>query len=130
MENRSIKVKTLSVPEEDIRSLIFTIRGVQVMIDSDLASIYGVDPKRLNEQVKRNGVRFPETFRFQLTQTELDELITIAHQSNLRSHIATSRGHGGRRYLPYVFTEQGWFAFSRFDSEALEMFKRLGGNKQ
>jgi phage regulator Rha-like protein len=87
--------------------MIFTIRGVQVMVDSDLAAIYGVESKRLNEQVKRNIERFPESFRFQLLQEELDELVTNSDRFNLRSQIATSSGHGGRRYLPYVFTEQG-----------------------
>jgi hypothetical protein len=82
---------------QDIRSMIFTVRGMQVMLDSDLAKVYGVDSKRLNEQVKRNNERFPIEFRFQLTKEESD---------NLRSHFATS-SWGGRRYLPYVFTEQG-----------------------
>ncbi|KAB1065077.1 ORF6N domain-containing protein [Salibacter halophilus] len=81
-----------------IQDRIFTIRGMQVMIDSDLAEMYQVELKRLNEQVKRNEDRFPEHFRFQLTAEEYD---------SLKSQIATSSGHGGRRYLPYVFTEQG-----------------------
>ena len=70
---------------------------MQVMLDKDLAEIYGVELKRLNEQVKRNIERFPESFRFQLTKNEFE---------NLRSQIATSNW-GGRRYPPYVFTEQG-----------------------
>ena len=81
-----------------IQDRIFTIRGMQVMIDSDLAKMYQVELKRLNEQVKRNEDRFPEHFSFQLTVEEYD---------SLKSQIATSSGHGGRRYLPYVFTEQG-----------------------
>ena len=69
------------------------------MLDSDLAEIYGVETKRLNEQVKRNIDRFPEDFMFQLSKEEYD---------TLRSQIATSkRGKGGRRYLPYVFPEHG-----------------------
>lgn len=85
----------------EIKDCIYTIRGKQVMLDSDLAKIYGVETKRLNEQVKRNIERFPEDFRFQLTQEELNII-------NLRSQNATSKEiHGGRRYLPYVFTEQG-----------------------
>jgi len=69
------------------------------MLDSDLAAIYGVLPKRLNEQVKRNKNRFPPDFLFQLTPTEVDAL---------RSHSATSKpGRGGRRYQPYAFTEHG-----------------------
>ncbi len=80
-----------------IRSKIYTIRSVQVMLDSDLAELYGVETKRLNEQVKRNIDRFPSEFCFQLSKEELE---------NLRSHFATS-SWGGRRYYPYAFTEQG-----------------------
>jgi len=83
---------------DSIRSRIFVVRGQQAMLDRDLAQLYGVEVKRLTEQVKRNIERFPENFRFQLTQEEV---------GNLRSQIATSSGHGGSRYLPYVFTEQG-----------------------
>lgn len=87
--------------EQKINDKIYTIRCVQVMLDSDLAEIYGVESKRLNEQVKRNLLRFPEAFRFQLTEEEFE---------GLRSQIATlkslRRGQH-RKYLPYVFTEQG-----------------------
>ena len=84
---------------EDIRNMIYTIRGQQVMLDSDLARLYQVETKHLNERVKRNKMRFPETFCFQLTREESD---------HLRSQFATSsEGHGGRRYHPYVFTEPG-----------------------
>lgn len=97
--------------EETLRSLIYTVRGVQVMLDSDLAELYGVESRRLNEQVKRNIERFPESFRFQLTQAEYDSLrsqfATLEATPDLRSQSATSSGHGGRRYLPYAFTEQG-----------------------
>ncbi len=83
----------------DIQSKIYTIRNQQVMLDSDLALMYQVETKRLNERVKRNLARFPESFCFQLSKDEYD---------NLRSQIATSsEEYGGRRYLPYVFTEQG-----------------------
>ncbi|MGD9202496.1 MAG: ORF6N domain-containing protein [Chitinispirillia bacterium] len=85
------------VPPEDIKDLILYIRGKAVMLDSDLAKLYQVETKRLNEAVKRNIRRFPEDFMFQLTKDEYQ---------NLRSQIATSR-HGGRRYTPNVFTEQG-----------------------
>ncbi|NOX17420.1 MAG: ORF6N domain-containing protein [Chlorobi bacterium] len=81
-----------------IKEKIHSIRNKQVMLDSDLAELYGVEPKRLNEQVRRNIERFPKEFRFQLTKEE---------HENLKSQIATSSSHGGRRYLPYVFTEQG-----------------------
>jgi len=100
--------------EQSIQNKIFTIRGIQVMLDEDLAKLYQVESKRLNEQVKRNINRFPESFRFQLTQKEYEYIkslrsqnVTLEDDYNLRSQIATSKQQGGRRYLPYVFTEQG-----------------------
>jgi hypothetical protein len=81
-----------------IEQRIYTIRGVRIILDSDLAALYGVHTKRLNEQYRRNRKRFPEDFAFQLTAGEAD---------SLRSQIATSRSHGGRRYRPYAFTEHG-----------------------
>jgi hypothetical protein len=81
-----------------IEQRIYTIRGVRVILDLDLAALYGVPTKRLNEQYRRNRKRFPEDFAFQLTSGEAD---------SLRSQIATSRSHGGRRYRPYAFTEHG-----------------------
>ena len=84
---------------EKITDKIYTIRGLQVMIDSELAELYGVETKVFNQAVKRNIERFPENFRFQLSDGEY---------KNLTSQIVTSSSaHGGRRYLPYVFTEQG-----------------------
>jgi len=91
--------KQLPIPAERIEKAIFLIRGHKVMLDADLAELYGVTTKRLNEQVRRNLSRFPADFMFQLDGQEA---------SALRSQIATSKeGRGGRRYLPYVFTEQG-----------------------
>jgi hypothetical protein len=87
-----------------LESAIYLIRGQRVMFDSDLAAIYGVTTKRLNEQVRRNISRFPEDFAFQLTAEEL---------TNLRSQIATSSFHGGRRYRPWVFTEHGAIMLGR-----------------
>ncbi len=84
--------------EMNIHHLIYTIRGQQVMLDSDLAMLYQVDTKVFNQAVKRNIERFPEKFRFQLTKEEY---------VSLRSQFVTSKGKGGRRYMPYVFTEQG-----------------------
>ena len=82
-----------------IQNLIYEIRGYKVMLDSDLAALYGVQAYRLNEAVKRNIKRFPENFMFQLTKDEYLGLISqIAISKNTR---------GGRRFLPYVFTEQG-----------------------
>lgn len=94
---------------EAIRNCVYIIRGQQVMLDYDLAAVYGYEVKRLNEQVKRNISRFPEDFLFQLTQDEYDFVksqIVTSSQENLKSQIATS-SWGGKRKLPYAFTEQG-----------------------
>ncbi len=85
------------VSQEAVEGKIFMIRGYRVMLDKDLAMLYGVSTKRLNEQVRRNIKRFPGDFMFQLANKEV---------MNLRSQFATS-SWGGKRYLPYVFTEQG-----------------------
>ena len=88
-----------TISTKEIRNLIYSIRGKQVMLDSDLASLYQVETKNLNKAVKRNIERFPVSFCFQLTEEEVE---------NLRFQIGTSSlSYGGRRYLPYVFTEQG-----------------------
>lgn len=96
---------------EDIRKRIYAIHNKQVMFDSDLAAFYGVETKRLDEQVKRNIERFPEEFCFRLTKTEFDSLrsqnATSKNDTTLRLQNATSSKRGGRRYQPYVFTEQG-----------------------
>ena len=84
--------------ETDLRSLVYVIRGQQVMLDSDLAALYQVETKVFNQAVSRNIERFPENFRFQLTAEEY---------ASLRSQFVTSNGRGGRRYLPHAFTEQG-----------------------
>ena len=88
-----------------VEDKIFMIRGKQVMLDHDLAELYGVETKRVNEQVKRNADRFPKEFCFQITRDEAE---------TVKSQIATSRNisffsgqGGGRRKLPYAFTEQG-----------------------
>jgi len=116
---------------QQIQNRIIAIRGEQVMIDSDLAEMYGVETKNLNRAVSRNKERFPEKFRFQLTRKEFDKLkkslrfqfgtskndnkflksqsvILEKEEKVLRSQFETSSlEHGGRRYLPYAFTEQG-----------------------
>ena len=98
------KVELVIADDIKIQNLIYNVRGKQVMLDSDLAMLYQVETKRLNEAVKRNILRFPESFRFQLTNEEFEFL---------RSQFATSKPdemieeRGGRRYMPYVFTEQG-----------------------
>jgi len=94
------------VPVEVIERRILLIRGHKVMLDSQLAELYEVPTKRLNEAVKRNRRRFPEDFMFRLTTEEAKSLTSQIAISSLRSQIATS-SYGGRRYLPYVFTEQG-----------------------
>ena len=85
------------IPDEYITSKIYLIRNTKVMLDEDLAELYDVETRRLNEQVKRNIDRFPSDFMFQLTVEEFE---------NLKSQFATS-SWGGRRKLPYAFTEQG-----------------------
>ena len=103
--NNNIQEPHTETTQFDIKSMIYVVRNQQVMIDSDLAMLYQVETKRLNEAVKRNIARFPIEFRFQLTEKEFE---------SLRSQFATSNNReiedgkkGGRRYLPYVFTEQG-----------------------
>lgn len=94
------KKQTLAILSDDIVvNKIYVIRNQKVMLDSDLAELYGVETKRLNEQIRRNLDRFPEDFMFQLTEMEWE---------SLRSQIVTSKiGRGGRTYLPNVFTEHG-----------------------
>jgi len=106
--------KKLIASVEQIESRIFLIRGQKVMLDQDLAELYGVETKRFNEQVRRNSERFPEDFMFQLTAEEFANLRSQFDTSSLRSQIATSNnpvgtpaGRGGRRHLPYAFTEHG-----------------------
>jgi len=92
--------KVQIVKSETIQNKIYTVRGHQIMLDEDLAYLYGVQTKVLNQAVKRNEARFPEEFRFQLTQSEFE---------SLRSQFVTLKSGRGqhRKYLPYAFTEQG-----------------------
>lgn len=90
--------KDLIISQKEIENRIFLVRGVQVMLDNDLAKIYQVETRALNQAIKRNIERFPNDFMFQLTQSEWE---------NLKSHFVTSSQHGGRRTLPFAFTEQG-----------------------
>ena len=121
--------------QTNIESLIFTVRGQQVMLDFHLAAIYQVETKRLNEQVKRNIKRFPEAFMFQLSSGEWESLqsqiATTTKPGNLQSQNATAK----RRTLPYVFSEQGvsmkkdlgnkCFAFSRMDDLLADVQTKL-----
>lgn len=86
------------VPVVAVERSILVLRGQRVLLDVDLARLYGVPTKAFNQAVKRNKTRFPNDFRFQLTTEEADDL---------RSQSVTSSQHGGRRYLPWVFTQEG-----------------------
>jgi hypothetical protein len=92
------KSTELILPADKIESRIFNIRGLQVMLDRDLAELYGVEVKRLNEQVKRNFERFPENFRFQLSDNEFYELVAICDRFETLKHSSTN---------PHAFTEAG-----------------------
>jgi len=93
-----MKTRHTSLEMEPVESLIHLIRGQHVILDADLARVYGVPTKRLNEAVKRTLERFPSDFAFLLKPQEV---------ASLRSQIATSKGRGGRRYIPRAFTEFG-----------------------
>jgi hypothetical protein len=95
-----LAAQTNTAHTDHILSRILVLRGVRVILDADLAMLYGVTTKRLNEQVKRNAPKFPDDFCFKLTAEEL---------TSLRSHFATSKipGRGGRRVFPNAFTEYG-----------------------
>ena len=97
-----MSIETQLILVDQIEPLIHEIRGQRVMLDHDLAALYGVPTKRLNEQVRRNIARFPEDFMFRLTDAESEAL---------RSQIATLKTGRGqhRKYLPYAFTEHGAF---------------------
>ena len=97
-QKKSAAIIPITPVTQDIKSLIYIVRGQQVMLDSDLAILYQVETKVFNQAVSRNIERFPESFRFQLTKEEYD---------SLRSQFVISNGRGGRKYRPYVFTEQG-----------------------
>lgn len=102
------------IADEIILSKIYLIRGQKVMLDRDLAELYDVETKRLNEQVKRNMARFPEHFMFQLTSEEFE---------TLRSQNATLSGRSHATYLPYAFTEHGVLMLSNVlkSGRAIEM---------
>jgi|SRR5690554_2758700 len=122
------------IQKEDIQNKIFTIRGLQVMLDSDLAPLYDTETKFVNRAVKRNPKRFPESFVFQLTDTEWEDL---------KYQLGTSSTHGGRRTFPHVFTEQGVAmlssvlntdtaieASSQMDSLVSEILNKLNKNDE
>lgn len=93
----------ISLPVEVIKGKIYLMRGQRVLLDSDLAEMYGVEPKVLNQAVKRNIARFPQDFMFQLNEAENADWISLRSQN-----VTLKKGRGThRKYLPYVFTEQG-----------------------
>ena len=125
MEEEKIEIKE-RLTYDEIKNLIYTVRGKQVMLDSDVAMLYNYETKKINQTVKRNKDRFPENFCFQLTENEfqglrsqfvtskIDSKDNETERSILRSQFVTlkqsleiNESRGGRRYLPYVFTEQG-----------------------
>src|SRR4030095_391854 len=109
----------LALKPENLAQLVFFIRGEKVMLDADLAKLYGVSTKALNQALRRNRERFPEDFVFQLTADEFAALRsqsvtssakephTQALRSNWSQFVTSSRKHRGARYRPYAFTEQG-----------------------
>ena len=103
-ENNARTISENISPLEDIRAKIYVIRGVQVMLDSDLAAIYGYETKNFNRQVRNNKDRFPTDLMFQLTK---DEVAFISRCNNFTTIMQTTGMKGGRVYLPYAFTEQG-----------------------
>lgn len=102
-----------TIDKQNLQDKIYTIRGLQVMLDKDLADLYNVETKNLNRAVNRNIERFPQSFRFQLTQEEYENLRfqfgTLSSKDSLRFQFGTLENARGkhRKYLPYVFTEQG-----------------------
>jgi hypothetical protein len=141
-----MKNELANISQNEIENRIFTVRGIQVMLDFHIAALYQVETKRLNEQVKRNKQRFPERFMFQLNKNEWNSLQSqiATTDNNLQSQIATAK----RRSLPYVFTEQGvamlsavlnsetaimasivimdaFFSMRKFLLENVSVFKRL-----
>ena len=105
MEENKLSIPS-QVYNQEIKNLIYTIRGKQVMIDSDVAMLYQYETKNINKAVKRNIERFPEDFCFQLTESEL-QILRFQFGTSNQSEKINYETRGGRRYLPYVFTEQG-----------------------
>lgn len=104
------------ITPKQIEKMIYIIRGQKVMLDSDLANLYGVLTKNFNKAVKRNIDRFPSDFMFQLTKDEFEIL-------RFQFGTSSKKGHGGRRYIPYVFTEPGVAMLSSVlnSSEAIQV---------
>jgi hypothetical protein len=114
-EERFMEDNKVILTVESIRNCVYMIRGQQVMLDSDLADIYGYEVKRLNEQVKRNINRFPEDFMFQLTREEVD--LVKSQNATSRNDSFFEGQDGGRRKMPYAFTEQGIYKGQKFEAD-------------
>ncbi len=97
----------ITVLAKRVESRIFLMRGRKVILDSDLALLYGVAVKRLNEQVKRNAERFPDDFIFRITDEDLRSQIATSKSVNGNDKMRRASGRGGRRYRPFAFTEHG-----------------------
>ena len=97
------KNELVLLSEENIKNMIYEIRGQKVMLDFDLASIYGYETKRFNEQVKNNINKFPEDFMYKIVKEEFD----ILQRSKIFTSEIWAQGKGGRSHLPYAFTEKG-----------------------
>ena len=111
------------ITETELQKKILTIRGIQVMLDSDLAELYNVETKVFNQAVKRNIARFPEKYRFQLTSEEFDHLrsqIVISSDNSLRSQIVTLKKGASLKDLG-----KKWFAFSKMNKNSLEFLDKL-----
>jgi hypothetical protein len=103
--------KALLIPDELVMNKIYLIRGQKVMFDFDLASLYGVETRALNQAVKRNTSRFPGDFMFRLSEKEWEflrsQIVISSGENNSSQNVMSSKKHRGVVYLPYVFTEQG-----------------------
>jgi len=128
--------------QKDIQNKIYTIRKFQVMLDEDLAKLYQVETKQLNRAVNRNIKRFPPNFRFQLTKEEYETILRFQN-GTLKENLNKDMRGRHRKYLPYVFTEQGvsmlsavlrsdiaiglqkWFAFSKLEIKNTNILQRL-----
>ena len=103
--------KTLMIPDELVMNKIYLVRAQKVMIDFDLAELYGVETRSLNQAVKRNDSRFPADFMFRLSKKEWESLrsqiVISSGESNSSQFVMSSKKHRGNVYLPYAFTEQG-----------------------
>jgi len=107
-QKKAVDTEIAIVDEQTIRDKIYVVRGVKVMLDFELAEIYGYTTKRFNEQVKNNVSKFDDDFRFQLTREELEEVVRSKKSTSRESGFFKGQS-GGTRYLPWCFTESGLY---------------------